>query len=82
MPDKGSCAPFDRVIVPEYACPAMALGVIFVVAGNIKYWVSVPLYIAPKLHEPDSVYAVLDPIQVMDREVTEALTVPELRRVR
>ncbi len=82
MPDKRSCAPFDSVIVPEYACPATALGVILVVAGNIMYWVAVAEPVAPKLHGPDSVYALLAPIQVMDREVTEALAVPVLVRVR
>ncbi len=81
MPEKRSCAPFDRTIVPVYARPAMASGVILVVAGNMMYWVAVAVPVPPKLHEPDSVNAVLAPIQVMDREVTEALTVPELVRV-
>ncbi len=60
----------------------MALGFIRVVAGNMTYWVAVAEPDAPKLHEPNRVYPVLAPDQVMDTEATEALPVPVLVRVR
>ena len=78
-----SCAPFDRVTVPVYAWPDIALGVILVVAGKMTYVVAVVEPEAPILHVPESsVKAELPPAHVNEMVATEALPEPVLVRVR
>ena len=82
VPVSRSWAPFDRVTVPVYVWPAIALGVIVLVVGKMMYEVAVAEPEAPMLHVPDTVYAVLPPAQVMEIVATEALPEPVFVRVR
>jgi hypothetical protein len=72
----------DRVTVPVYVCPEIALGMIVLVLGKMTYVVAVDEPEGPTLQLVGPEYAVLPPAHVTETVDTDALPEPVLVRVR